>query len=69
MKEAVEHIPMERLVVETDSPYLAPEPYRGKRNDSAKIPLVINEIARIKQLLPQEVEKITWENACALYRM
>ncbi len=69
LKEAVEYIPVERLVVETDSPYLAPEPYRGKRNDSAKIPLVINEIARIKQLLPQEVEKITWENACALYRM
>lgn len=69
LKEAVEFIPVERLVVETDSPYLAPEPYRGKRNDSAKLPLIINEIARIKQLLPREVEKITWENAHALYRM
>lgn len=69
LKEAVEYIPMERIVVETDSPYLAPEPHRGKRNDSSKLPLVISEIARIKQLLPKQVEEITWQNACELYRM
>lgn len=69
LKEAVEYIPVERIVVETDSPYLAPEPNRGKRNDSSKLPLVISEIARIKQLLPKQVEEITWQNACRLYHM
>lgn len=69
LKEAVEYIPMERIVVETDSPYLAPEPNRGKRNDSLKLPLVISEIARIKQLSPKQVEEITWQNACKLYHM
>lgn len=69
LKEAVACIPMERIVVETDSPYLAPEPDRGKRNDSSKLPFVINEIARIKELPAEQVEKITWQNACKLYRM
>lgn len=69
LKEAVEYIPLDRIVVETDSPYLAPEPNRGKRNDSSKLPFVISEIARIKQLPPERVEEITWQNACKLYRM
>lgn len=69
LKEAVEYIPMERIVVETDSPYLAPEPNRGKRNDSSKLPFVISEIARIKQLSPKQVEEITWRNACKLYHI
>ncbi len=69
LKEAVEYIPMERIVVETDSPYLAPEPNRGKRNDSSKLSFVINEIARIKQISPRQVEELTWQNACKLYQM
>lgn len=68
LKEAVEHIPMDRIVVETDCPYLAPEPNRGKRNSSLNIPYVIKEIARIKELPPKEVEAITWQNAEKLYR-
>lgn len=68
LKEAVEHIPMDRIVVETDCPYLAPEPNRGKRNSSLNIPYVIEEIARIKELPPKEVEAITWQNAEKLYR-
>lgn len=67
LKEAVEFIPMERIVVETDSPYLAPEPNRGKRNSSANIPYIIKEIAEMKNLTPKEVERITWENAENLY--
>ncbi|MBQ7781996.1 MAG: TatD family hydrolase [Lachnospiraceae bacterium] len=67
LKEAVECIPMDRIVVETDSPYLAPVPNRGKRNDSLHLPYIIKEIADIKGLTPAEVEKITWNNAEKLY--
>lgn len=69
IKEAVEEIPLERIVLETDCPYLAPVPFRGKRNSSLNIPYVIEEIARIKQVSPNEVEEITWENAHRLYRI
>lgn len=69
IKEAVEVIPLERIVLETDCPYLAPVPFRGKRNSSLNIPYVIEEIARIKQISPQEVEETTWENAHKLYRI
>ncbi|MGN0386475.1 MAG: TatD family hydrolase [Lachnospiraceae bacterium] len=69
IKEAVEEIPLERIVLETDCPYLAPVPFRGKRNSSLNIPYVIEEIARIKQVSPNEVEEITWENAHKLYRI
>ena len=69
LKEAVEIIPLDRIVLETDAPYLAPEPYRGKRNSSLYIPYIIEEIARIKQVSPKEVEEQTYKNALALYRM
>lgn len=68
LKETVEHIPLERIVLETDCPYLAPEPNRGKRNSSLNIPYVIEQIAQIKGLQPQEVETATFENALRLYR-
>ena len=68
LKEALEYIPIERVVLETDCPYLAPEPYRGKRNCSLYIPHIIAEIARIKQLTPKQVEEITWENGQKMYR-
>lgn len=67
LKEAVEFIPMDRIVVETDSPYLAPVPYRGKRNDSLHLPYIIKEIANIKGLSYEEVENITENNAKRLY--
>ncbi len=69
LKEAAEYVPMDRIVLETDSPYLAPVPYRGKRNCSLYLPLVAAELAAVKGLTPEEVERITWENACKLYRM
>lgn len=69
LKEAIEVTPLDRIVLETDAPYLAPEPYRGKRNSSLYIPYVIEEIARIKQVSPKEVEEQTYQNALALYRM
>jgi TatD DNase family protein len=53
---------MEKLMIETDSPYLAPVPFRGKRNDSRNVHLVAEKIAALKGLTPEEVERITWEN-------
>lgn len=69
LKEVVEAIPMERIVLETDSPYLAPVPNRGKRNDSGNLLYVAQEIARIKGLSIEEACEITWKNACDLYKM
>ncbi len=68
LQEVVDYVPMDRIVVETDSPYLAPVPYRGKRNDSGKLPLVLEQIAAIKGLSVEEAEEITYRNAFQLYR-
>lgn len=65
--ETVQAIPMERILLETDSPYMAPEPHRGTRNDSRNIPYVIAKIAELKGITPQEVERITEENAYRLF--
>lgn len=65
--EAVEIIPIENIILETDCPYLAPEPFRGKRNNSTLIKYVIEKIAAIKGVSPEDVEKITWDNACRFY--
>ncbi len=67
LREVVEYMPMERMVIETDCPYMTPEPNRGKRNDSFYLPYVVNEIAKIKDLTPQEVIDITCKNAKTLY--
>ena len=61
--EAVEYIPMDKLLLETDSPYLAPEPYRGKRNDSTNLPFIAEKIAQIKGISTEQVIDKTNENA------
>ena len=68
LKETVEKIPLERILLETDCPYMAPEPHRGKRNDSTYIPYIVEKIAELKQVTPEEVEQITWQNAMNFYR-
>lgn len=65
--ETVAQIPLERILLETDCPYMAPEPHRGTRNDSSNIPYVIAKIANIKGVSPEEVENITRSNAFALF--
>jgi len=60
--EVIADIPLDKLMIETDAPYLAPVPYRGKRNDSGYVHLVAEKIAQIKGIPPEEVERITWEN-------
>lgn len=67
LKKVAAEIPLENIVVETDCPYLAPTPHRGKRNSSAYLPLVIEEIARLRDISPEEVEQVTYENAKRLY--
>lgn len=67
LKEAVEYIPMDRILLETDSPYLAPEPNRGRRNSSLNLPYVAQEIAAIKEISYEDVVKLTEENAERLF--
>ncbi len=67
LRECVKYLPMEAILLETDCPYLAPEPYRGKRNCSLYLPYVAEEIARIKGLSAQEVIEITEKNAKRLF--
>lgn len=63
----VEELPLERILLETDCPYMAPEPHRGTRNDSSNIPCVIAKIAQIKGISTEEVERVTEENAYRLF--
>lgn len=69
LKEVVEYTPMDRILLETDCPYLAPVPYRGKRNSSLYLPYVAEEIARIKNISYEEVLKITMGNAKRMYHI
>ena len=67
--EVVEWLPMDRIMIETDSPYLTPEPFRGKRNDSSRVHLVAEKIAQIKGLEPDEAARITLENGKRFFRI
>ncbi|SDB54894.1 TatD family hydrolase [Butyrivibrio sp. INlla16] len=69
LREVVEYAPIEQIVIETDSPYLAPEPYRGKRNSSLNLPFVADKIAEIKGLPVDKVIEITELNAKKLYNL
>lgn len=61
--------PPDRMVVETDAPYMAPVPYRGKRNDSRYLPCVIEKLAEWKGIAPEKLTRITWENGKRLFRI
>ena len=66
-KETARQIPLERILLETDSPYMAPTPFRGKRNNSAYIDYVAQEIADLKGISKEEVIAVTEENAKKLF--
>mgnify|MGYP002623130234 CR=1 FL=1 len=68
LKNVVREIPLERIVTETDCPYLAPVPFRGKRNDSRMIRYVIQEIARLKGISEEEAEEALYQNALRVYK-
>lgn len=67
LPDIVRALPLESIVLETDSPYLAPVPYRGRRNESAYVSIVAQKVAEIKGLSPDEVAAATTTNACQLF--
>lgn len=68
-EECVKMVPIDRILIETDSPYLAPEPNRGKRNDCRNVKYVAQRIANIKGLILEEVARITYENAMRIFEI
>lgn len=67
--EIITMVPNDKILIETDSPYLSPEPNRGKRNDSTNIIYMAEKIAVVKQMPVQEIAKITYENAIKIFQM
>lgn len=67
--EVIDLLPLDRMMIETDSPYMSPEPFRGRRNDSGRVHLVAEAIARRKGLDPEEVARITLENGKRFFRI
>ena len=67
LAEVVKRVPLKNMLIETDCPYLTPEPFRGKRNDSSLLRLTVEEIAKIKNVAPEEVAETTAANAKAFY--
>ncbi|MBR0119799.1 MAG: TatD family hydrolase, partial [Eubacterium sp.] len=69
LKETVEAIPLDHIVLETDCPYLSPEPFRGKRNDSTRLPYIVEAIAALKRTSSEAVINQTYKNAVSVYRL
>ena len=69
LKEVAEAVPLKRIVLETDCPYMAPEPFRGRRNQSSYLRYVAEKIAELKDISTEEVIAVTEENARKLYRL
>ncbi|MCI8273129.1 MAG: TatD family hydrolase [Clostridia bacterium] len=68
-EEIVKKVPIEKMLIETDSPYLSPEPNRGKRNDSRNVKFVAGKIAEFKNITIEEVSKITYQNAIKIFEI
>ena len=67
--EIIDMVPLEKILIETDSPYLSPEPNRGKRNDSRNIKYMAQKIAEVKQMPLEEIARITYENANRVFKL
>ena len=67
--EVAQAIPLERIVLETDCPYMAPEPFRGKRNDPGKLYRMVQRLSELRDRTPEEIAAITLENGKRLYRI
>ena len=67
--EVAAQIPLERIVLETDCPYMSPEPFRGRRNDPGRLHLVAEKLAQLRGVSVAEIENITLENGKKLYRI
>ena len=62
-------VPNDRILIETDSPYLAPEPHRGTRNDSRNVKYMAQKIAQVKEINNETIAKITYENAKRIFNI
>jgi TatD DNase family protein len=69
LRDVVRRIPLERMLVETDSPYLTPVPHRGKRNEPAYVRLVAETVAKLKEISLDEVAAVTTRNVCDLFKI
>jgi len=67
LREVARAVPIERLLIETDAPYLTPQPHRGQRNEPAYVRWVAQALADIKNLIPEQIITRTWANACTLF--
>lgn len=67
--EIIKMIPLEKMLIETDSPYLSPEPNRGKRNDSRNLKYIVEKIANVKEMTPEEIAKTTYNNAEKIFNI
>lgn len=67
--EIIEMVPLDKMLIETDSPYLSPEPNRGRRNDSRSIRYIAEKIAEVKNMEVEEIAKITYKNACVIFEI
>lgn len=69
VKSSARAVPLDRLLVETDSPYLTPHPFRGQENNSSYLPYIVEEIAQLKDLSREEIEQITLENTKRFFHL
>lgn len=69
VKEVAQAMPLDRLLLETDCPYMTPVPFRGKRNEPAYVRYVAEEIAKLRGITTEEVERATYDNACRLFNV
>ena len=67
--EIVNMVPNDKILIETDSPYLSPEPKRGTRNDSSNLKYVVEKLAEYKGIESEQIAKITYENASRLFKI
>lgn len=67
--EIIEMVPVDKILIETDSPYLSPEPNRGKRNDSRNVRYIAEKVAQVKEMSFEEVAKITYDNANKIFEI
>lgn len=65
--EIIKYVPLDKILIETDSPYLAPEPVRGTRNNSSNLKYMVKKIAEVKEISEEEVETATYNNTCAIF--
>jgi TatD DNase family protein len=68
-KEVAKYVPLDRLLIETDSPYLTPHPFRGRRNEPAHVRLVAEEIAALRNMSVEQLATATGENARRLFKI